>query len=166
MERWISVGIPLETMDTGDNVGIYHMKEIFQVPKPGYRLWEQFRNGNSPEAALQSAGDFSEAEARVAEDCMKDFISSRLLVPLSDAIRRKPLRQGTARGLADGQYTVQCSESVQMPFFCYIIWCYADGQTSPAEILAKMNAKSMRMERDEFLNAYYRLLQTDALALT
>ena len=167
MNNWISVGVPCGAMDDTDNRVVIRRNRLFLLSKTGYDLWKQFMNGASVESVMQSF-DFSDpSEKQVGENCLEDFRKTGLIVELKNAIHQLPIRQGIGLGFEkeSGKYIIKCGKEITVPFLCYMIWCYADGQSSVIEIRDRLRAIDLDVNNEVFINAFYQLLKTEALLL-
>lgn len=167
MDRWISVGIPCGKMDDSSFFQVIYNNQQFSIPEIGYRLWLFLFNGNTLENAYESLKIQTEDEKQLLEECISDFTKIGLIIPLQDAFKHVPLRQGTGMGLIeDAIYAIQCSKIIQVPFYCYYIWCFSDGKNTINDIQKIMKERDIQISNEMLIKAFYLLLQTEAIALT
>lgn len=166
MEYWISAGIPCGKMDNSDQYHVYYRNQQYSMPAIGYQLWNSLLISDTLEHAYNSLGIQTEEEKQLAYACISDFEKIGLIIPLKNAWKQVPLRQGVGLGFVEEDtYAIQCSKTINVPFLCYYIWCYSDGKNTLLDIHRKMKEQDMTIEKETLLKAFVLLVQTEALAL-
>lgn len=167
MTKYISLGTPCGKLDASEKYFTLYRGNLYGMSPICYSLWNGFRCGNYYEtiSATYASDDKEKAELTKSYEDLKRL---NLIMQLKDAIHYLPIRQGIGLGRIqeNDNYVVQCSSTdVRIPFFCYFIWCHADGKTSLMQTRQNLGKQEFEISDEAFVNAFYQVLKTEALTL-
>lgn len=167
MTKYISLGTPCGKLDASGQYYTLYRGNLYGMPSICYSLWNSFRCGDYFET-ISAAYAADEKEKAELANGYEDLKRLNLIIQLQDAIHYLPMRQGIGLGWIQEKdnYMVQCpSTDVCIPFLCYFIWCYADGKTSLMQIRQNLRKQGFDISDEAFVNAFYQILETEALTL-